>query len=60
MLGPVPVYLTPYHTISTIIGQIVPRRAPLGGFYIYTVRAGAYPGDIWAEDSFEFSVVPQR
>lgn len=58
LLGPVTVYLSPHHSISNLIGQIVPHGAPIGGLYTYTLKAGLYPYEIWAEDSFQFSIVP--
>ena len=58
MLGPVLVYLSPFHTISTILGQIIPGNAPFGGYYTYTLKAGLCPDETWSEDSFEFSIVP--
>lgn len=58
LLGPSTVYLTPHHEVAALIEQIVPRRTPLGGAYLYTLKAGVYPGEVWSQDSFEFSVAP--
>jgi len=58
LLGPATVYLTPHHTISNLLWQIVPRNTPLGGYYTYTLKGGIYPDEVWSEDFFEFSVVP--
>ncbi len=58
VLGPETVYLSPHHSVSALLGQVIPRRAPLGGAYIYTLKAGVFPDEVWSDDSFEFSIVP--
>jgi len=58
LLGPINVYLGSHQAISPHITQLIPTNTPYGGPYIYKVLAGTYPESIWAEDSFEFFVVP--
>ena len=36
----------------------IPWGAPFGSPYRLCVRTGEHPGAIWAEDCFEFAIVP--
>jgi predicted outer membrane repeat protein len=55
---PIDVVLNPGQTVSGHYGHQIPYDTPFGGPYIYTVMIGTYPDEIWAEDSFEFFIVP--
>jgi hypothetical protein len=54
--GPKYVILGPQESVSKHISHRIPGSAPLRT-YTYEGKAGTYPDDVWAEDSFEFTVV---
>jgi hypothetical protein len=58
LLGPVNAVLAAHQTVSPHLSQPIPRYTPYGGPYIYRVKGGVYPNSVYAEDSFEFFVVP--
>jgi predicted outer membrane repeat protein len=60
LLGPVNAVLGPTETIQPHIHQLIPAYTPYGGPYIYRVKLGHYPELVYADDSFEFFVVPSK
>jgi parallel beta-helix repeat protein/predicted outer membrane repeat protein len=58
LLGPIDAVLGAHRTIHPYIHQQIPTRTPYGGPYIYRVMVGEYPDSVYAEDDFEFFVVP--
>jgi predicted outer membrane repeat protein len=58
LLGPINAFLGPHRTISPHLRQQIPMKTPYGGPYTYRVKVGEYPNSVYAEDWFEFYVVP--
>lgn len=53
VLGPIPLTLPAYASISRVRTQTVPAVAP-SGTYSYNGYVGIYPSSIWDQDSFNF------
>ena len=56
--GPIEITLPPQDSLEGYIEKPIPTAIPLGGPYSLHLKTGIYPDDIWAEDSFEFFIVP--
>lgn len=56
--GPYRGSLTPNFVLQTRNALRVPPATPIGGAYTLCTRVGVAPDQVWAEDCFEFSVVP--
>ncbi len=55
LIGPSTLLVTPPAVETLSFGQQVPTNAPLGS-YTYIMRAGTYPSEVLAEDSFPVTV----
>jgi hypothetical protein len=56
LYGPADWALGPNETVSLHLSQFIPEATPDGGPYIFRVKAGEYPNEVLAEDSFQFFV----
>lgn len=59
LLGPTPVTLVPYASITRTLTHTIPSTAPLG-VYSYRARVGLPPQTIIDEDEFEFEVTEEE
>jgi hypothetical protein len=59
VLGPEDTVIVAHGTHQAYISQQIPNDAPFGGPYIYSAKIGTFPDEVWVEDSFEFSIVPE-
>jgi len=57
-LGPIEAVVAGGETVTSHLTQYIPDYAPLGGPYIYRVKAGIFPDEVLVEDSFEFFIDP--
>jgi len=57
-LGPINAVVAAHETVTSHITQYIPEYAPFGGPYVYRVKAGTFPDEVLAEDSFEFFIDP--
>jgi len=59
VLGPVEITLAGNHGFYGVRKHVhIPQTAPYGSPYELCVCTGEYPDSIWAEDCFEFAIVP--
>jgi hypothetical protein len=59
VLGPVALTLGPSQGLYGVRRHVtIPWGAPFGSPYKLCVRTGAHPDSVWAEDCFQFAIVP--
>jgi predicted GH43/DUF377 family glycosyl hydrolase len=56
--GPLYIKLQPDQSIGNHIQRKIPESVPVGGPYSLKLKTGNFPNDIWAEDNFEFFILP--